>query len=328
MAKVLAIGNALVDILVKINDDRLLDEFGLVKGSMQLTDMSIGEKILQLTGELGLEKFQASGGSAANTIHGLANLGIQTGYIGKVGDDDTGDFFQKDMEIKNISTILSLSTTPSGRAITLVSPDSERTFATYLGAAVELNADDITASLFDDYDYFHVEGYLVQNNELLEKTLKLAKENNIKISLDLASFNVVEDNIEFLKENVKKYVDIVFANEEEARAFTGKEPEEALDIIAKDCEIAVVKVGKDGSFIKQNINKIKIDSINVKPVDTTGAGDLYAGGFIYGLTKGLSLEQCGKIGAVMGGNVIETIGAKMDEKAWERIKKEIKEIEG
>ncbi len=328
MTNVLAIGNALVDILVKINDDRLLNEFGLVKGSMQLTDMSIGEKILQLTGELGLEKFQASGGSAANTIHGLANLGIQTGFIGKVGDDDIGDFFQKDMEIKNITTILSLCNTASGRAITLVSPDSERTFATYLGAAVELNADDITSRLFDDYDYFHVEGYLVQNNQLLEKALKLAKENNIKISLDLASFNVVEDNIEFLKENVKKYVDIVFANEEEARAFTGKEPEEALDIMAKDCEIAVVKVGKDGSFIKQNDNKIKIDSINVKPVDTTGAGDLYAGGFIYGLTKGLSLEQCGKIGAVMGGNVIKTIGAKMSNETWESIKKEVQEIEG
>ncbi len=327
MSKVLAIGNALVDILIKLNDDQLLEEFNLVKGSMQLTDMTIGEKIIQLTGELGLDHFQASGGSAANTIHGLANLGIETGYIGKVGDDDTGDFFQKDMEIKNISTILSLSTTASGRAITLVSPDSERTFATYLGAAVELSADDITSSLFSDYDYFHVEGYLVQNNKLLEKALKLAKENNIKISLDLASFNVVEDNIEFLKENVKKYVDIVFANEEEARAFTGKEPEEALDVIAQDCEIAIVKVGKDGSFIKQKDNKIKIDSINVKPVDTTGAGDLYAAGFIYGLTKGLSLEQCGKIGAVMGGNVIETIGAKMNKETWEKIKDEIEEIE-
>jgi sugar/nucleoside kinase (ribokinase family) len=325
MSKVLAIGNALVDILVKINNDQLLDEFGLVKGSMQLTDMTIGEKILQLTGELGLENYQASGGSAANTIHGLAHLGIQTGFIGKVGDDDIGDFFQKDMEIKNIATILSLSNTASGRAITLVSPDSERTFATYLGAAVELTANDLTKKLFEGYDYFHVEGYLVQNHELLDKALSFAKDNDLKISIDLASFNVVEDNLDYLNKIVEQYVDIVFANEEEARAFTGKNPEEALEVIAEKCEIAVVKVGKDGSFIKYQGQKENIESINVTPLDTTGAGDLYAAGFLYGLSKGLSMNQCGRIGALLGGKVIETIGAKMDEKTWESIKEEIEE---
>lgn len=327
MSKVIAIGNALVDILIKLDNDQLLEEFGLQKGSMQLSDMQTGEQIIQKADEKQLEKHQASGGSAANTIHGLAQLGIASGYIGKVGNDEIGDFFQNDMEIENITTFLSLSDTPSGRAITLVSPDSERTFATSLGAAVELNADDITADLFQGYEFFHVEGYLVQNHQLLDKALKLAKEQNMKISLDLASFNVVEDNIDFLNTIVDQYVDILFANEEEARSFTGKTPESALEDIAEKCEIAIVKVGKEGSFIKMAGEKTHVDSINVDAVDTTGAGDLFASGFLYGLTKGLSMDKCGKIGALLGGKVIEGIGAKMNDKVWEAINAQVQDIE-
>jgi sugar/nucleoside kinase (ribokinase family) len=327
MGKVIAIGNALVDILVKLKDDTLLDQFDLAKGSMQLVDMGIGKEILAKAKEMNLETFQASGGSAANTIHGLAQLGVPSGYIGKVGDDEIGDFFQKDMEIQNITTLLSLSTTPSGRANTLISPDSERTFGTYLGAAVELNANDLNKELFEGYQYFHVEGYLVQNNELLETALKLAKQQGLKISLDLASFNVVEENLEFLKDMAEKYIDIIFANEEEAKAFTGKEPREALDSIASICEIAVVKVGKDGSYVKSNDHVVKVDGIKANSLDTTGAGDLYAAGFIYGLIKRLGLEKCAKIGGLLGGKVIEVIGAKMTSDTWNNILQEIETIE-
>jgi sugar/nucleoside kinase (ribokinase family) len=324
MDKVLGMGNALVDIMTKLNSDLLLEKFSLPKASMQLCDINFIKKITENTTEL--EKQQSSGGSAANTIRGLANLGVKTGFIGKIGDDEFGKFFRNDLENGNIEAKLFTGKSGTGRAIALISPDSERTFATYLGAAVNLSAQDIYSSVFDGYKYFHIEGYLVQNHALLKKAVELAKKNNMIISLDLASYNVVEENLEFLKSIIKKYVDIVFANEEEAKAFTDKEPKHAVHIISENCEIAVVKIGKKGSLIKQRDNFYKIGIIPVNSVDTTGAGDLYASGFLYGLTKGFSLNQCGKIGSVLSGKVIEVIGSKMDTDKWIKINKIVKNL--
>ena len=195
MAKVLGMGNALVDIITKINDDSVLDSFGLPKGSMTLVDLDTSNCIHSETA--GLPKSKASGGSAANTIHGLAHLGIQTGFVGSVGNDDMGRFFKKDMEVNHINPILFRTMNETGRAMALISSDSERTFATYLGAAVDLTAEDISHDIFEGYDYFYVEGYLVQNREMLEKAMRLANHAGLKICLDLASYNIVEENREF-----------------------------------------------------------------------------------------------------------------------------------
>jgi len=321
MGKVLGIGNALVDIMTKLESDELLNVFSLPKGSMQLVDNVSVKKVM--SGTEHLEKKISSGGSAANTIHGLAKLNIETGFMGKVGDDEFGLFFENDLKKSGISPKLYKSNTNSGHAVALISPDSERTFATFLGAAVELSADDLSSSHFKDFDYFHIEGYLVQNHDLIEKALKLAKENNLKISLDLASYNVVEENLEFLNSIVEKYVDIVFANEEEAKAFTGNEPVEALNTLAEKCEIAVVKIGSKGSLIKNGDDIFEIGIIDVNPKDTTGAGDLYASGFLFGLVKGFSLQRCGEIASILSGKVIEVIGAKMDNDRWEDVHKMI-----
>ncbi|MDZ7743157.1 MAG: adenosine kinase [Bacteroidota bacterium] len=324
MAKILGIGNALVDIMTRLDHDDHLEIFRLPKGSMTLADEVLVEKVSR--GTLHLEKVQSSGGSAANTITGLAKLGIKTAFMGKVGRDEVGNFFHEDLVRNKINPILYFSENPSGQAIALVSPDFERTFATYLGAAVELSAGDLQTGDFKGYDFFHIEGYLVQNHALIEKALQLAKENELKVSLDLASYNVVEENLDFLKRMVKDYVDILFANEEEARAFTGKTPEEALEEMAGMVEIAVVKTGRKGSLIKKGKNTFRIGIIEVKPLDTTGAGDLYASGFLYGLSRGYPLDRCGKTGAVLGGRVIEVMGAKMDDSRWEQILREIKNI--
>lgn len=324
MAKVLGMGNALVDIMTQLISDETLELFSLPKGSMQLVDHNVSHKVNNGTNDL--EKQIASGGSAANTIHGLAKLGIETGFVGKVGKDDFGKFFSEDLIKSKIQPELLISETPTGKAMALISPDSERTFATYLGAAVELSADDLSDELFKGYDYFHIEGYLVQNHELLEKAVKLARQNNLTICLDLASYNVVEDNIDFLQQIVKDYVDIVFANEEEAKAITGKQPEEALEELAQYCKIAVVKVGKNGSFVKRDDEKHSIGVIAANSIDTTGAGDLYASGFIYGLCNGLSLDQCGAIGSVLSGKVIEVIGPKMDDQKWQEVQELLEKI--
>ncbi|MDA3780606.1 MAG: adenosine kinase [Bacteroidales bacterium] len=321
MKKVLGIGNALVDIMTKLPNDDFLKKFGLEKGSMQLSEKEFAEKINSASSEF--EKHQSSGGSAANTIHGLANLGVDTGYIGKVGNDEFGEYFSKDMQTNNIKPLLLKGKSDTGRAIALISPDSERTFATYLGAAIELNEDDIVNEQFKDYDILHIEGYLVQNHALLQNAAALARVNGLRISLDLASFNIVEDNIHFLKPYVDKYVDIVFANEEEAKAFTGEEPEKALDIISTMCDIAIVKIGKQGSLIKRRNEKFIVKAIKANAIDTTGAGDLYASGFLYGLVNELTLPKCGEIGSLLAGKVIEVIGSKLNDSTWNVIKKSI-----
>jgi len=323
--KALGLGNALVDIMTQLEDESLLREFGLPKGSMQLVDKNKSDQVIE--GTKHLETSLAAGGSAANTINGLAKLGAECGFIGKIGPDEMGKFFSDDMKASGIQPLLIQSKTESGRAVALVSPDSERTFATYLGASVELSDVDLKPENFAGYGYLHIEGYLVQNHALIEKALRLAKAEGLMVSLDLASYNVVEDNLAFLQEMSKKYVDILFANEEEARAFTGEEnPEKALEIIADIVDIAIVKVGKKGSFIKKDGIKFKVGVVDVVSRDTTGAGDLYAGGFIYGLMNNLSLDKAGQIGAVLSGNVIEVIGAKMDEERWAKIKTAVNKI--
>jgi len=248
MKRVLGMGNALVDILVRINDDQLLHEFELPKGSMQLVDKVKSTQLIDAIIHLNYEI--ASGGSAANTINGLANLDQSCGYIGKIHDDKFGRIFQKDMTRKGIDAVLFYGKQDTGIATTLISNDSQRTFATFLGSAVELAASDLEEKFFHGYDYFHMEGYLVQNHELIEEAVKLAKKAGLKVAIDLASYNIVESNLDFLRKLVKQNVDIVFANEEESLAFTDKNPEKAVHEISEMCEIAVVKIGAKGSLVK------------------------------------------------------------------------------
>ena len=319
--KVIGIGNALVDVLVRLDDESVINELGFPKGSMQLVDAEMSKLIAEKTKKY--KKEMASGGSAANTIHGLARLGVDTAFIGVIGRDETGKFFEEDMKKSGIKPLLFKSDSPSGIATAMITKDGERTFGTFLGAAVELSADMLTKELFEGYDILHIEGYLVQNHELIEKALKLAKDAGMKVSLDLASFNVVEDNLDFLKEMVEKYVDILFANEEEAKAFTGLSPEEALNEIARISDISIVKVGSKGSMIKQGDTIVNIEPIKANPIDTTGAGDIYASGFLWGYVNNLGFEKAGYAGSLLASTVIEVIGAKFDDKKWEEVKKKL-----
>ena len=324
MKKVLGMGNALTDILLQIENDVILSSLNLLKGGMQLIDADRSEEIIRAVSHY--SKVMATGGSASNTVNGITKLGSTAGFFGKVGKDDIGLFFTNDSVNNGVIPHILTSKTPSGHCTVLVSPDSERTLCTFLGAACELEPSDLKPELFQEYDIFHIEGYLVQNHDLIRTAVQMAKQQGLKVSIDLASYNVVEANLEFLHEIIKEYVDIVFANEEEARAFTGKEPEEALNLIAEYCEIAIVKVGKEGSFIKSNENIIRIKPRIAKAIDTTGAGDLYASGFLFGLANDYSLEVSGKIGSLISGNVVEVLGAKMSNEVWEEIHLEIKKI--
>lgn len=324
MKQILGIGNALVDVMTIIPDDSVLEKFGLPRGSMQLVD---GDKSLVIKqGTSAYKRTLSSGGSAANTIHGLAMLKANAGFIGSVGKDETGDFFEKDMKSAGATTILFRRNSVTGTAVALISPDSERTFATHLGAAIELGQNDLKKEHFKPYNILYLEGYLIKDKSLVEKACILAKENDMEIALDLASFNVVEAKLDDFKDILHKYVDIVFANEEEARAFTGLDPEMALNELGHQCHVAIVKAGKEGSLIMRGDEFIKVESLPVISKDTTGAGDLYAAGFLYGYANDLPLEKCGVLGTLLAGNVIEIVGAKISEAKWKNIRNQVQAI--
>jgi sugar/nucleoside kinase (ribokinase family) len=325
MDKIIGIGNALVDVLATLQDDSLLGEMALPKGSMQLIDE---DKFHAISDKFATMKtHQATGGSAGNTVFALANLGAAPGFIGKIGNDAFGDFFAKHGKKFGVDLKILRGDLPTGVASTFISPDGERTFGTFLGAASTLTADDLTVEMFRDYDFLYIEGYLVQNHELILHAAQLARQADCQICIDLASYNVVAADLEFFDQLVTKYVDIVFANEEEAKAFTGHEAEQAVHDIASKCSIAVVKMGARGSLVQKGTECISVQTPAVKRVvDTTGAGDFYAAGFMYGLSCGYSLEKCCRIGSLVASQVIQVIGTTLPKKRWDDIRQGIDEI--
>lgn len=327
MKSILGIGNALTDILAILPDDTFLSKYHLPKGSMQHVDEATGDKIWQTLKTMGVQ--YVPGGSAANTIAGASIFGMKSGFIGKVGNDELGSLFKTGQENIGIKPILHKGTLSSGRAMVFVTaPNAERTFAVYLGAALELVPEDLKPEYFEGYDYFHIEGYLVQNQSLVRRAVELAKQAGSKISIDMASYNVVESNQAFLHDIIEEYVDIVFANETEAKALTNKEPREALDEIAQMCDIAVVKLGPDGSMVKSGNEYYKIDPWPATSIDATGAGDIYAAGFLYAHSMGKPIDICGKVGSIISSKVVEVIGPKLDIHRWKEAKTEIRQLMG
>ena len=325
MKKIIGIGNALVDALATLQDDELLEVFGLPKGSMTLIGDEEQQRIQERFAMLDVQR--ATGGSAGNTMLALANLDMHPGFIGTVGCDETGRFFADNCVKKGIEPYLVELPNQSGIAYTFISPGGQRTFATYLGAAAMMDSSILTRQMFEGYDYLYVEGYLVQNHELILSAVKMAKEMGLKVCLDLASYNIVAADKDFFTLLVRDYVDIVFANEEEARAFTGTTPEESLTLLHELCEVSVVKLGAKGALLMQDGKKVFVEAMPVdKVIDTTAAGDFYAAGVMYGLAQGYNLHQCAEIGTLLAGHVIQTVGTKLSNETWVAIKQEIARI--
>jgi len=325
MKRILGIGNALVDIIIPTLSDEPLGRFSLPKGSMTHVTADLADAILLETETM--DRRQAAGGSAANTIHGLAALGVATGFVGKTGRDPLGDYFHRELVAAGVDTNLLPGTSRTGTAIAFITPDSERTFATHLGAAVELTADEIADEVFPGYDLLHIEGYLVQNHALVERAIRQAAAAGLKVSLDLASFNVVRENLDFIRRLVADYADLVFANEDESAAFTGeRDPLAAAAMMASHGAIAVVKLGDKGSLVRQGDQVIRVPVAPSRPLDTTGAGDLYAAGFLYGLISGLPLDRCGAAGSLLAARVIEVYGARIPPEQWPALREQLQAL--
>ena len=291
MKSILGIGNALTDILAVFPDDSMLREYHLPPGSMQHVDLETGDSIWSKLKEYGVK--YVPGGSAANTITCTSIFGMPSCFIGKIGNDELGHLYKSTLEQFGVH---------------------------------ELVPEDLKPEYFEGFDYFHIEGYLVQNQDLIRKAVQMAKDAGCKISIDMASYNVVESNDAFFHNLVEKYIDIVFANESEARAYTKKEPLAAIDELASQCEIAVVKVGKDGSMVKQGNEYHYIPAWPAATIDATGAGDTYAAGFLYAHSLGMPLKVCGEVGSIIAAKVVEVVGTKIDVPRWRDAKAEIREL--
>lgn len=321
---IVGLGSALVDILVHESDD-FVRGIGVKKGGMTLVDMSALEMILE---QVSTRPIVVPGGSACNTAVGIGQLGGRSRFVGKRGNDDTGQFFQKTLVERGVEPLLMTSTQqPTGRVLSIITPDAQRTMLTCLGASADTQPEEITPECFRDSAVVHMEGYLLFNPDLMLASLTAAKNAGALVSLDLASFTVVEQSKAILDGIIDQYVDILIANEDEALAYTGIEDEtRALSRLARHVDIAVLKVGPRGSFIQHEDRVWYIPAKGSEPaIDTTGAGDLWASGFLYGFVKGYAHEKSGRLASACGYEVCQVVGADIPADGWIRIKKELEE---
>lgn len=318
MKRILGIGNALVDVLTKVDNEQILSELHLPKGSMQLLST---EAYAEVTRRMqALPTKLTTGGSACNTLLALSHLDAPTGMIGKIGDDENGRFFASYFAQRGISTRLLHDSRPTGVASTFITPDGQRTFGTYLGAAAQLTADELQQAWFEGYDYFYIEGYLVQNHDLVLRAIELAHAAGCEVCLDLASYNIVEADLDFFRALMPS-IDIVFANEQEAQALTGLEARAALDALAATCHMAVVKIGKHGVWACHGTEVAHCAARDVPlVVDTTAAGDYFAAGFMHALAAGEPLATCIARGSLLAGHIIEVVGTELPDATWQQLR--------
>ena len=313
---VVAVGNALVDVLSQVPETFIEEQnqkHSMEKGAMTLIDEDRAVN-LYIDMPHGVE---TSGGSAANTMAGFASFGGKGAFIGKVADDELGKVFKTDISSLGVD----FSTEPlilgahTGRCMILVTPDAERTMNTFLGASVELSPIDIDPDLIASARITYLEGYLFDREQAKEAFITAAEyahQNGHRIALTLSDPFCVDRHRHDFLQLVEKHVDILFANEEEIKSLFMQESfDDAISAISKHVEVAAITRSEKGAVIISKDGQIKIDAVPVeKVVDTTGAGDQFAAGFLYGFTEGKTLEECGRLGAIAAAEVISHIGPR------------------
>ena len=310
---VLCIGNAIVDIIARCDDDFLVGN-AIIKGAMNLINAERAEALYSAMGPA----VETSGGSAGNTAAGIASLGGRTAYFGKVSNDSLGRIFTHDIRAQGVDfdTRALPGNPPTARSMIFVTPDGERSMNTYLGACVELGPEDVEADKAKAAKVTYFEGYLwdpPRAKEAIRQTAALTHEGGGEVSMTLSDpFCVDRYRDEFLELMRSGTVDIVFANEHELKSlYQTADFDTALDAIRTDCKLAAVTCSENGSVIVRGAETIRVDAMAIDTlVDTTGAGDLYAAGFLYGYTAGLPLATCGELGSLAAGIVIQQIGPR------------------
>jgi sugar/nucleoside kinase (ribokinase family) len=309
---VVGVGNALVDVL-SLETDEFIDRFALHKGSMTLIDPARAEELYAAMGP-GVEM---SGGSAANSMAGLASLGGRGGFVGRVRDDQLGTVFAHDIRAVGVDFPATPATSgqPTGRCLIIVTPDGERTMNTLLGASSELDPSDVDPDFVASAKITYLEGYLFDRDlagEAFHKAADAAHAAERMVALTLSDSFCVERFLEPFRTLVSDQIDVLFGNDDEIRLlFETDDLEYAMDQAERHCSIVAITRGAEGALVSANGQRIAVPAVPVSHVvDTTGAGDLFAAGFLYGLTRNLDVETCGKLGAVAAAEVISHVGAR------------------
>jgi sugar/nucleoside kinase (ribokinase family) len=317
------IGSALVDVLINETDE-FLQKLNKEKGGMTYVTADEQQEIISASSQVPVI---VPGGAACNTILGVGKLGGAARFIGARGKDEYGRIFEKEVRECRVEPMLTSFDTPTGKVVSIVTPDAQRSMFTDLGASSLLDPAGVTSQMFSNTAIALVEGYLLFNRDLMMASVKAAKAAGAMVALDLASFEVVNASKDILQDLIKEYVDILIANEDEAKAYTGESDENAaIKKLSADVAYAVLKVGSRGSYVSHNNTVSRIAPIKGNaPVDTTGAGDLWAAGFLYGIANGLSIEKSGRLGSMCGYEVCQVMGAQIPEQVWEKIRAVITE---
>jgi sugar/nucleoside kinase (ribokinase family) len=316
-ALTVGVGAALMDLLLEENDAFLRD-LGAEKGGMTLVDKDIIENALRRTSS---KIRTVPGGSACNTLVGIGNLGGRARMIGRVGQDELADHFRSGLRAAGVEEHLRISgDADTGRVLSVVTPDAQRTMFTHLGASSRLHPGDVEDADFNDSILVHLEGYLLFNRPVVDRVLEMARKHRARVALDMGSFQVVQACRELLDELFeRRLIDILMANEDEAKAYTGLGDAGSLEVFADKVDIAVVKIGKDGVLVAQGSERLDIEAHKARALDTTGAGDLWASGFLYGLNHGLTLESSANLGCKVGAEVVQVMGAVIPGEGWSRV---------
>jgi len=309
---VYGVGNAIMDLQVQCDDDFLAAQ-GIEKGIMTLTTEDEQQSVLIALNDLKIN--YCSGGSAANTIVGIADMGGKVAYVGKTGSDNFGLQYASELQELGIHFGAEASNETTGTCVVLITPDAQRTMLTNLGVSATLSPEDIDEEALKQAEYVYVEGYLFAGDSTKAAALHaiaLAKANNVKVALTISDpflIDICRDDFVRLMEND---VDLLFCNEDEAKALTGEtESIDAAHAIHKHCANVALTLGKNGSIIMHEGKAIAIESIEVTAIDTTGAGDMYAAGVLYGITNGLSWKQAGHLGSHAAGKIVAQLGARL-----------------
>lgn len=310
----------MIDILAQV-EETFLDTIEGDKGGMLLVSP---EEQAEIIARLAGRPVKAVAGSAGNTIYALARIGFDTAFLGKIGNDANGAEYKEQFAAAggDVSKIRVHPALTTGTCLALITPDGERTMRTNLGAAIDLTPDDVTEADFEGVTHLHVEGYMLDNEPLLRHVLELAYEAECTVSINLASFEVVRRHKALIEELLPEYVNIVFANEDEARVFADGETswQDGLEKLAGLCQTVCVTLDREGAVIRSMDEEVRVSAKVVEsPTDTTSAGDTWAAGFLYGYLMNLPLELCGQYGAMLASEVVQVVGtgAVLPQEKWE-----------
>src|SRR3989338_2485195 len=323
---VIGFGNTIMDFLVEVEDKTLL-EFNLKKGEMHLVDETKAKDVLKILENKNTTIDIVPGGSSANTLRGLAQLGASVLFCGRVGNYQHGDWYIEALKDHQVVTNMKKHPGITGHAIGFITPDAQRTFSVHLGAGIQFAKEDIIEEDIKESKVLHIEGYQLEGNTqaVILHAMQIAKKHGTKISIDLADPGLIRRQKDILQQVVHEFADIVFVNETEAKEFTGYEETQAAQVLGQQVEIAIVKIGKQGSIISHQNQITYIAPITANAIDTTGAGDTYAAGFLYGYCKGWPIEKAGKLGSVLAAKIVEQKGVKLKHLEFEKLMQKIKQ---